>query len=313
MTERFANVETMVEFGGMIMAELKPLKVLSLFDGISCGMVALERAGIPVEKYVAYEIEPNAIKISKKNYPQIEQCGDVFKADFTQYEGFDLVIGGSPCTLWSAARLNTGKNGTVERETEPKGFGYELFMQFVRAVNETEAKYFLYENNFSISQNIKDEITKQLGVKPVMINSGLVSAQNRKRMYWTNIPNVEIPADRKINLCDVVDFSNYEFREVGKWCFELWGGKPKIEGLKTIYSEKSHTLTTSKTHPMNYYLNKEKNKYCNLSVQDWEKLQTLPKGYVDMANVPEGAKYKAIGNGWTVDVIAHIFKGLKGE
>lgn len=295
------------------MAEIKPLKVLSLFDGISCGMVALERAGIPVERYVAYEIDPYAIKISQKNYPQIEHCGDVTTADFTQYEGFDLVIGGSPCTFWSVARLNTGKNGTVERETEPKGLGYELFMQFVRAIKETKAKYFLYENNFSISQNIKDEITKQLGVQPIMINSGLVSAQNRKRMYWTNIPNVKMPNDKNIRLCDVVDFSNHEFRDVGKWCFELWGGKPKIEGLKTTASEKAHTLTTSKTHPMNYYLNKEKTKYCNLTVKDWEKIQTLPVGYVDLVDVPQGAKYKAIGNGWTVDVIAHILKGLEED
>ena len=281
------------------------MKVLSLFDGISCGMIALERVGIPVEKYVAYEIEESAIKISEKNFPQIEHCGDVTTADFTKYEGFDLLIGGSPCTHWSVARTRGG------RETTSSGIGWELFMQYVRALRESKCKYFLYENNFSINQEIKNEITNELGVKPIVINSALVSAQNRKRMYWTNIPNVAVPQDKGIVLKDVIDFSENDFRDVGKWVYEEWCGKKKINGLKTINSIKSHTLTTSKTHPMNYYLNENKTQYCNLSVNDWEKLQTLPVGYVDRVEIPEGKKYKAIGNGWTVDVIAHIFTYLK--
>lgn len=280
------------------------MKVLSLFDGISCGMVALERAGIPVEKYVAYEIEPDAIKISQHNYPQIEHKGDVFDAKYTENE-FDLLIGGSPCTHWSVARTRGG------RETVSSGIGWELFMQYVRALRQVQPKYFIYENNFSISKDIKDEITKELGVEPIMINSGLVSAQNRKRMYWTNVPNVEIPIDKNITLQDVIDFSKHDFREVGKWVFEYWGDKRKIDGLKTVFSDKSHTLTTSKTHPMNYYLNEDKSKYCNLSVEDWEKLQTLPIGYVDKVDIKNGAKYKGIGNGWTVDVITHILSHIK--
>lgn len=175
--------------------ELQKIKVLSLFDGISCGMVALERAGIQVERYVAYEIDEEAIKISTFNYPNIEHKGDVFNAEYQEGK-FDLLIGGSPCTFWSVARTR--------------------------------------------------------------------------------------------------------------------GGKKKIDGLKTINSDKSHTLTTSKTHPMNYYLNEDKTKYCNLSINDWEKLQTLPEGYVDKVNIKQGAKYKGIGNGWTVDVISHILRGIKG-
>lgn len=284
--------------------ELQKIKVLSLFDGISCGMVALERASIQVERYVAYEIDEEAIKISTFNYPNIEHKGDVFNAEYQEGK-FDLLIGGSPCTFWSVARTRGG------RETTSSGFGFELFMQYVRALREAKPKYFLYENNFSINKDIKDEITKELGVEPIMINSGLVSAQNRKRMYWTNIPGVELPEDRNILLSDVVDFSNHNFREVGKWVFEYWGGKKKIDGLKTINSDKSHTLTTSKTHPMNYYLNEDKTKYCNLSINDWEKLQTLPEGYVDKVNIKQGAKYKGIGNSWTVDVISHILRGIK--
>lgn len=172
------------------------MKVLSLFDGISCGMVALERVGIPVERYVAYEIDKYAIQVSKKNYPQIEHCGDVTTADFTQYKGFDLLIGGSPCTYWSIAKNN--------RETTPDGIGGQLFMHYVRALKESECRYFLYENNYSIHQNIKDFISEQLGVQPIMINSALVSAQNRRRCYWTNIPDVTQPEDKGIVLQDII-------------------------------------------------------------------------------------------------------------
>lgn len=173
------------------------MKVLSLFDGISCGMVALERAGIPVERYVAYEIDKYAIEVSEKNYPQIEHCGDVTTADFEQYKGFDLLIGGSPCTFWSIAKAN--------REVTPDGIGGQLFMHYVRALKESGCKYFLYENNYSIHKDIKAFISEQLGVEPIMINSSLLSAQQRKRCYWTNIPNVVQPEDKGILLKDVLE------------------------------------------------------------------------------------------------------------
>jgi DNA (cytosine-5)-methyltransferase 3A len=281
------------------------MKVLSLFDGISCGMIALERAGIKVDRYKAYEIDENAIKISDFNYPQIERGGDVFNAEYTEGE-FDLLIGGSPCTYWSVARTRGG------RELTSSGLGWDLFSQYVRALREVKPKYFLYENNASINADIKVAISNELGVEPIMINSSLLSAQGRKRCYWTNIP-FDLPKDKGIKLTDVIDFSTHEFRPIGKWCLEYWGDKRKIDGLKTIYSEKSHTLTTSKTHPMNYYLNDDKTEYCNLTVNDWEKLQTLPEGYCDNVPTTNGAKYKAIGNGWTVDVIAHILKNIPND
>lgn len=173
------------------------MKILSLFDGISCGMLALERAGIPVESYDAFEIDKYAIQVSEKNYPQIVHHGDVFGGDFTQFKGYDLLIGGSPCTYWSIAKKG--------RETTSDGMGFKLFMEYVRALHESECKYFLYENNQSIHQNIKDEISKYLGVQPIMINSALVSGQNRKRCYWTNIPNVTQPEDKGIMLADILD------------------------------------------------------------------------------------------------------------
>lgn len=173
------------------------MRVLSLYDGISCGMAALERAGISVERYDAFEIDKYAIKISEKNYPQIVHHGDVFDGDFTKFKGYDLLIGGSPCTYWSIAKTN--------REVTPDGMGGKLFMEYVRALRESECRYFLYENNNSIHKDIKAFISAQLGVEPIMINSALVSAQQRKRCYWTNIPNVTQPTDRGILLKDILE------------------------------------------------------------------------------------------------------------
>ena len=173
------------------------MTVLSLFDGISCGMAALERAEIPVDNYIAYEIDKFAIQTSAKNYPEIVRRGDVFDGNFSDFRGVDLLLGGSPCTYWSIAKKN--------RETDCGGEGFRLFMQYVRALEETGARYFLYENNHSIHQNIKDEISKKLGVQPIMINSALVSAQQRKRCYWTNIPNVTQPSDKGILLKDIIE------------------------------------------------------------------------------------------------------------
>ncbi len=280
----------------------KEVRVLSLFDGIACGRVALERAGIGVKRYDAYEVDKNAIKVATSNYPDISEKGNVFDAVYDNR--YDLLIGGSPCTYWSVAKTNG------ERETKPSGIGFDLFMQYVRALQEAKPKYFLYENNASISSTIKDEISKYLGVKPITINSALVSAQNRNRCYWTNIP-FEIPEDRNICLSDVVKFPAHTFKPVGEWVYSYWSGKQKIDGLKTINSKKSHCLTTSKTHPMGYYLNYDKTKYCNLTVNDYELLQTLPLDYVDKIDISESSKYKAIGNGWTVEVIAHILKGIR--
>lgn len=173
------------------------MRVLSLFDGISCGMAALERAGINVERYDAFEIDKYAIKVSEKNYPQIVHHGDVFGGSFADFKGYDLLLGGSPCTYWSIAKAG--------RETSPDGMGGKLFMEYVRALRESGCKYFLYENNNSIHQNIKDFISEMLGVQPIMINSALVSAQQRKRCYWTNIPGVCQPEDKGILLKDILE------------------------------------------------------------------------------------------------------------
>lgn len=163
------------------------MKILSLFDGIGCGMVALERAGIWVEEYVAYETDKSAIKVSGSNYAQIVQCGDVTGEDFRKYKGFDLVIGGSPCQGFSFAgkRLNF------------KDRRSKLFFEFVRAVKEVQPQYFLLEN-VVMKKEWSKIITGHMGVEPVQINSNLVSAQSRERLYWTNIPFLGLPEDKKL-------------------------------------------------------------------------------------------------------------------
>lgn len=299
------------------------MKVLSLFDGISCGRVALERAGIPVDRYVSYEIEKNAIKISGKNWPDIEQCGDVTKADFTQYQGFDLLIGGSPCTNWSCAKNHRAKEKKELFINE--GMGWELFKQYARALEEAKPTFFLYENNYRISKNIVEAITSILGVEPIMINSALVSAQTRKRLYWTNIPNIQQPKDKGILLKDIYmpdenlvrsdkriletavktkNYIKYDLMKKGHFSqayrlYFLDGKAPTIARCRT------ETKTNILIDPDDW------STYKILSPIEAERLQTLPDNYTDC--VPKTARFEAIGNGWTVDVIAHIFGGLKTE
>lgn len=290
------------------------MKVLSLFDGISCGMVALERAEIPVEKYVAYEIDENAIKVSKHNYPQIEHCGDVTIADFTQYKGFDLLIGGSPCQDFST--LNRTRDGL-------DGVKSHLFWEFVRALRETKPKYFLLENNVSMPNEAKQIISKELGVEPIQINSCLVSGQYRNRLYWTNIPDVAQPQNKNILLCDLIEkYPFYNEIELVEWTRkkvektkEKFGYIPKIfcPYVCTEIKDKHYCLTAqgnSQTKSSTNILYKN-GKFYMLNADFWEILQTLPTGYTKCLG-KENRRKTVIGNGWTVDVIAHIFKTLKG-
>lgn len=314
------------------------MKVLSLFDGISCGMVALERADIKVDRYVAYEIDKYAIQISKKNYPNIEHCGDVTTADFTKYKDFDLLIGGSPCTYWSIAKK--------DREITPHGLGAQLFMEYVRALKETGCKYFLYENNYSIHKNIKDFITEQLGVECIMINSALVSAQQRKRCYWTNIPNIKQPINKNILLKDILQ-SGMPWQNKSYCMTASYNGAILYNTLERsqrtmiaepvadktirighyntggqgqqIYSIQGKSVTLSangggqgaKTRL--YKIDLPDGQYIirKLTPIEAERLQTLPDNYTDC--VSNTQRYKSIGNGWTVDVIAHILKHINNN
>jgi DNA (cytosine-5)-methyltransferase 3A len=181
------------------------LNVLSLFDGMSCGRIALERAGIKVNKYYAAEIDKYAIQITQKNYPDTIQIGDVNNIDFNNYiEKIDLLLGGSPCTFWSIAKKN--------REINKDGIGWQLFSRYLNALKIVKPKYFLYENVASMPNAIRDFISEEFGCEPLMIDSALVSAQTRKRYYWTNIPNVQQPEDNHIYLQDILE-SGYTDRQ----------------------------------------------------------------------------------------------------
>ncbi len=309
------------------------MNVLSLFDGISCGRVALERARIAVDDYSAFEIDKYAISVSSKNYPQIRRFGNVFDGDFKQFDGYDLLIGGSPCTYWSIAKRG--------RETEIGGNGWKLFMEYVRALRESGARWFLYENNYSIHQRIKDAISHELGVQPIMINSALVSAQTRKRCYWTNIPGVIQPSNKGILLADVIDnavawtgksyclTANYAGATL-KNTLERHQRTMVAEPVRIgdigssgqahrVYSVhgKSIALSTGQggqgsgtglykidlpDGPDGDYIIRK------LSPVECERLQTLPDGYTDC--ISNAQRYKCLGNGWTVDVISHILQFL---
>lgn len=290
------------------------MNVLSLFDGISCGRLALERAGIPVERYVAYEIEPNAIKVSKANWNNIEHCGDVTVADFSQYKGFDVIIGGFPCQ-----DLSINKKDREGLEGKRSG----LFWHLVRAIKEVNPKYFLVENNYKMPKKDQDIITKTLGVEPILIYSGKVSAQSRYRLYWTNIPNVQQPEDLHIYLKDIVEHSatkEKDLVDITKFNDKIYNNYDRPARIGTIgkggqgervYSieGKSVTLTANgggRGAKAGLYL--IDGKVRKPTPIECERLQTLPDNYT--ACLSDNERRKVIGNGWTVDVIAHIFSYL---
>ena len=206
-------------------------KIVSVFDGMGCGMLAMMEAGVKVGRYVAFEIDKYAVQTSSHNFPEIEHRGDVFQADFTEFEGFDWLVGGSPCTYWSIAQKNN-------RETEASGLGWELFCQYVRALREVKPRFFIYENNKSMAKAIRQSITEAFGFEPICINSALVSAQTRQRLYWVgkrnedgtySKVNVEQPEDRGILLKDVLD--GVAIRDKGNCLCGNRGGKSLYHDL----------------------------------------------------------------------------------
>lgn len=277
------------------------MKVLSLFDGISCGQLAFERAGIKVERYYASEIDKQAIKITQKHFPETVQLGDIRNHQQWEIETPDIIIGGSPCQDLSCAGNKAGLYGEQS----------SLFFEYVKVLKKYKPKYFLLENNASMITKYRDEITSILGVEPILINSNLLSAQNRKRLYWTNIPGIQQPADKGLYLKDIV-VPKEQKRE-----FECWDiikiKKPGTQAHKNAFGkmktldQKANCLGTTQ-HITN--ANATNIKYSDTEIYiptpvECERLQTLPDNYTDI--LCKTRRYKAIGNGWTVDVIAHIF------
>ena len=291
------------------------ITVLSLFDGISCGQVALERSGIKVKKYYASEIDKYAIKITSKNYPNTIQLGDVACIDSNDLPKIDLLIGGSPCQDLSNYKYDRGDVKGLE------GSKSSLFYHYVRLLKEVKPKYFLLENVASMEDKWRDIISQELGVEPIMINSSLVCAAERKRYYWTNIPNITQPKNLHILLKDiVVDSDEVPSKYWYDRNFTYNGDDKKVQctidlkghrQMKEVYNLnfKCNTLTCD-GNGGNLQKKVYQNRKCRkLMPIEYERLQTLPDNYTD--NVSDSRRYTAIGNGWTVDVISHIFSFMK--
>ena len=316
---------------------MKKIKVLSLFDGISCGYVALQRAGFEVTHYYASEINKYAMQVNKKNYPNTIQLGDVKDWRKWDLQDIDLIMGGSPCQGFSLA----GKQLNFD---DPRS---KLFFDFVDILNHYKPKYFLLEN-VKMKKDSQNIITEYMGVPPILINSALVSAQNRRRLYWTNIPHVNHPEDKEIMLADILELGlvdrdtsycldtkywkgtnvehyikksrrqiafterrTQEAKRIRKEFMKKHGrdfsprrakelvarDDGKMNCLTATYSLKEHTLLDENSY------------YRKLTPIECERLQTLPDNYTE--GISQTQRYKALGNAWTVDVIAHIFKGLQ--
>lgn len=277
------------------------MKVLSLFDGISCGRIALERAGIPVEKYYASEIDKYAEKISQANYPDIIRLGDVTKWREWDIEQPDLILAGSPCQGFSFA-------GKQLNFSDPRS---SLFFEFVNILNRYKPKYFLLEN-VKMKKEYQSVISHILGCEPVEINSALVSAQNRKRLYWTNIPATTEIEDVGSVLWDVIEDGTVADCH---YPTEYKRARPRFRRNLKNTTGKAGCLLASiykgfEANGMPCFVDKGgvERKATPL---ECERLQTLPDNYT--AHVSNTQRYKAIGNGWTVDIISHILKGILYE
>ena len=302
------------------------MKVLSLFDGISCGQIALERAGIKVDNYYASEIKKHAIKVTMDNYPNTIQLGDVTKIKYengvlyTENGNFnvgkiDLLIGGSPCQDFSNANRNvTGLDGKKS----------SLFYEYLRLLKEINPTYFLLEN-VKMKKEHEEMINEMMGVEPILIDSKLICGALRKRNYWTNIPNVQQPTDKNIKLNDVLDCGYCNMDKARTLCEA--DSRPSRTPVKmfhryqkfntVIFKDKKHYEDCKKHYEENFKGLSAKEIVYDGTIYDGirylnrherERLQTLPHDYCRLLTDNEVAG--VCGDGWTVDVIAHIFESL---
>lgn len=282
--------------------ENKGLRVLSLFDGMACGRIALDRAGLPIEEYFASEIDKFAIKVSSLNYPDIKHLGDIRDVTGEGLGEIDLLIGGSPCTGFSSA-------GSKLNFDDPQS---RLFFDYVRILRTVKPKWFLLEN-VRMKQEHQDVITEMLGVEPIMINSKLVSAQNRVRLYWTNIPGVTQPEDKGIKLQSIVDHGEVDREK--SYCIDanyFKGVNPEIywkTSRRQIVFADSETTEGYKDF---YWKEMDRTvRWRLLTPTECERLQTVPLGFTAVGGTSNTQRYKMLGNGWTVDVIAGILENIK--
>ena len=285
---------------------MEKINVLSLFDGISCGHIALDKAGIPINKYYASEIDKYAIKVTNKNYPETINLGDVTTVSGELFtEKIDLLIGGSPCQGFSQA-------GKMKNFDDPRS---KLFWEYVRILQEVKPKYFLLEN-VVMKQEWQDIISEALGVKPIMIDSSLTSAATRKRLYWTNIPGVGQPEDLGITFGDIrerdvqegsiyytdkgLDWIRRHEKRTGK-TLRIIGDSDKMQMLEaSMYKKYSSQrfFGIEDTYGLRY-----------ITVTECERCMNVPDGYTDCCSNTQ--RYKQLGNGWEVNTITYIFRILK--
>jgi site-specific DNA-cytosine methylase len=274
------------------------LNVLSLFDGISAGQVALERTGIKVDNYFASEIDKYAIKITQKNYPNTIQLGDINNWKEWNLPKIDLVMGGSPCQGFS----NAGAGLNFE---DPRS---KLFFVFVDILKYHNPKYFLLEN-VKMKKEWSDIISDHMKVSHIEMNSALVSAQSRKRFYWTNIEGIVQPKDKNIFLKDIIESGTVDREK--SYCIDACYYKG---GSINQYLEKSRLQLVNLSHIPFHQSEKrlmveDNSTWRKLTPLECERLQTFPNGYTE--GISNTQRYKGLGNSWTVDMVAHIFGFIK--
>jgi len=329
---------------------MKLTNVVSLFDGMSCGQISLNKAGIKYDNYYASEIDKHAMNVALDNYPNTKMLGSVIaltEEDLLSLGKIDLLIGGSPCQGFSVAGNMKGsvtKEGidvvSLEQylDLKEKGFEFDgqsyLFWEYMRVLSIVKPKYFLLEN-VRVTKKWLPMFNKAMGIEPIMINSRLVSAQNRVRYYWTNIPNVEQPADRGIILTDILEDIVGEEYQQGKVLCGASRGRYIVDGkrqdgkmltagltqqmLEVRPDKKTNCLTTVAKDNLVVMglehgdriplLEIREATYRKFTVTECERLQTVPDGYTEV--VSNTQRLKMLGNGWTIDVIVHIINNLK--
>ena len=294
------------------------INTLSLFDGISCGRLALDRAGISVDKYFASEIDKYAIQVAQKNWLDNIQLGDVTKIKAADLPKIDLLTGGFCCQSFSFA----GNQGNFE---DPRG---KLFFECVRLLEELKPKYFLFEN-VKMKKEYQDFISEKLGVEPLLINSSIFTAHDRKRLYWTNIPQSTLPSLSNTVIKDILDEADESLflkpeiaaRFVKTKNYKLNPAKSCVLGKLSNYQGDRIFDTNGKASSLsasggnnggggcNIIFDPQENRLRKLSVNECERLQGVPVNYTSSIN--SGQAYKTLGNGWTVDAISHLFQGIK--
>lgn len=284
------------------MENTEGLNVLSLFDGISCGQVALQRAGVKVKNYFASEIDKHAIKITQHNWPRTKQLGDVNNIDLNSLPQIDLIIAGSPCQSFSNCGDGSGFDG--------KSGLFWKFAEILKKLKAENDNLVFFLENVVMKKEWEDVISKELNCEPYRINSKIICAQSRPRLYWTNLkkPNLE---DKNVCLKDILDENVSERYLLSEKAIAYLNRAPMNRRFeKFTDSEKSGCVTANfcKGVPYNVLTNMVTGVSRRFTPEECEKLQTLPIKYTK--SVSDTQRYKAIGNGWTVDVIAHIFQGL---